>query len=208
MKAATDFLLQSSFHQFGFHQVLTRQTVKTEFILGIAQLLVQSINVSEYQHIQEKVSEIMIGLETMKALLEECENDAELDKWAYMRPSLIPLQVATNIFPRIYPRFCEIIQLIGASGLIILPTENDFSSDIKDDLHRYLQGSNIDAEDRVKLFRLAWDLTMSSFGTRQTQYEWFFFGDPIRLSADLYRGYPTMNYVNVIERFLQLKNNH
>ncbi|MDP4106594.1 MAG: 4-hydroxyphenylacetate 3-hydroxylase N-terminal domain-containing protein, partial [Bacillota bacterium] len=91
--AATDFLLQSSFYQYAYHQVVTRQIVKTEFMLGVAQLLVETINVGEYQHIQEKLSEIIIGLETMKALLEKSENDAELDEWGYMRPSMIPLQV-------------------------------------------------------------------------------------------------------------------
>ncbi|MFJ6211203.1 4-hydroxyphenylacetate 3-hydroxylase C-terminal domain-containing protein, partial [Lysinibacillus sp. NPDC092081] len=61
------------------------------------------------------------------------------------------------------------------------------------------------AEERVKIFRLAWDLTMSSFGTRQTQYERYFFGDPIRLSSDLYKKYPKNEYVKVISNFLNLK---
>lgn len=163
--AATDFLLQSSFYPFAYHQVVTRQIVKTEFILGVAQLLVETINVGEYQHVQEKLSEIIIGLETMKALVEKSENDAELDEWGFMRPSIIPLQVASNIFPKIYPRFTEIIQLIGASGMVSLPTEKAFDSEIRVELDQYLQADGMNAEDRVKLFRLAWDLTMSSFGT-------------------------------------------
>ena len=203
--AATDFLFQSSFYPFAYHQVVTRQIVKTEFILGVAQLLVETINVGEYQHIQEKLSEIIIGLETMKALIEKSENDAELDEWGYMRPSLIPLQVASNIFPRIYPRFSEIIQLIGASGMVSLPTEKAFDSEIRAELDQYLQADGMNAEDRVKLFRLAWDLTMSSFGTRQTQYERYFFGDPIRLSSNLYRNYQKDKHVGEISKFLNLK---
>jgi 4-hydroxyphenylacetate 3-monooxygenase len=205
--AATDLLLQSSFYQFAYHQVVTRQIVKTEFMLGVAQLLVETINVGEYQHIQEKLSEMIIGLETMKALVEKSENDAELDEWGYMRPSMIPLQVASNIFPRIYPRFSEIIQLIGASGMVSLPTEKAFDSEIRSELDQYLQADGMNAEDRVKLFRLAWDLTMSSFGTRQTQYERYFFGDPIRLSSILYKNYLKDQHVEVTCKFLNLKNN-
>jgi 4-hydroxyphenylacetate 3-monooxygenase len=204
VEAATDFLLQSSFYQFAYHQVITRQILKTEFILGVAQLLVETINVGEYQHIQEKLSEIIIGLETMKALLEKSENDAELDEWGYMRPSMIPLQVASNIFPRIYPRFSEIIQLIGASGMVSIPTEKAFDSEIRAELDQYLQADSLNAVDRVKLFRLAWDLTMSSFGTRQTHYERYFFGDPIRLSSNLYRNYRKDQYVGEISKFLDL----
>lgn len=206
-QAAEDFSFKSSFHCFTIHQVVTRQIVKTEFILGLAELLVQTINVSEYQHIQEKLSEIIIGLETMKALLEKSESDAALDQWGTIRPSIAPLQVANNIFPKIYPRFTEIIQLIGASGLVGLPTENAFSSPIKTNLNQYLQAATKNAEDRVKIFRLAWDLTMSSFGTRQTQYERYFFGDPIRLSSRLYKAYPLTDYVKEVSNFLNLETN-
>jgi len=204
-EVAEEFPIQSSFHPFTKHQVLTRQIVKTEFVLGIAELLIETINISEYHHIQEKMSEIIIGLETMKALLEKSENNAKLDEWGYMRPEIFPLQVAGNIFPKIYPRFTEIIQLIGASGMITLPTEKAFHSIIRNDLDFYLQGATKTAVERVKIFRLAWDLTMSSFGTRQTQYERYFFGDPIRLSSDLYKKYPKNEYVKVISNFLNLK---
>ncbi|EGQ26368.1 4-hydroxyphenylacetate-3-hydroxylase [Sporosarcina newyorkensis 2681] len=204
-EVAEEFPIQSSFHPFTKHQVLTRQIVKTEFVLGVAELLIETINISKHHHIQEKMSEIIIGLETMKALLEKSENNAELDEWGYMRPEIFPLKVAGNIFPKIYPRFTEIIQLIGASGMITLPTEKAFHSIIRNDLDLYLQGATKTAEERVKIFRLAWDLTMSSFGTRQTQYERYFFGDPIRLSSDLYKKYPKNEYVKVISNFLNIK---
>ncbi|TWE05185.1 4-hydroxyphenylacetate 3-monooxygenase [Neobacillus bataviensis] len=204
VEASTDFMSRSSFHTFAYHQVVTRQIIKTEFILGVAQLLVKAINVSEYQHIQEKLSEIIIGLETMKALVEKAENDAEIDEWGFMRPSMVPLQIACNSFPKIYPRFCEIIQLVGASGMVSIPTEKSFDSEIRADLDQYLQAQFMNAEDRVKLFRLAWDLTMSSFGTRQTHYERYFFGDPIRLSSNLYRTYPNDDYVKRVGEFLNL----
>ncbi|MED1205052.1 4-hydroxyphenylacetate 3-monooxygenase, oxygenase component [Heyndrickxia acidicola] len=202
--ASTDFITQSSFHAFAYHQVVIRQIVKTEFILGIAQILVETINVSEYQHIQEKLSEMIIGLETMKALLEKSEEDAKTDEWGYMRPSIIPLQVVSNVFPKIYPRFCEIIQLIGASGMVTLPTENAFQTNVRRDLDLYLQADSKNAEERVKIFRLAWDLTMSSFGTRQTQYERYFFGDPVRLASNLYRQYDKRKHVEAVYNFLNL----
>jgi len=206
-EVAENFIKQSPFQNFAKHQVLTRQIVKTEFILGIAELIVETINISEYQHIQEKMSEIIIGLETMRALLEKSENHAQLDEYGYMRPDLAPLKVAGTIFPKIYPRFCEIIQLMGASGIITLPTEKAFHSEIRPDLDQYLQGATKTAEERVKIFRLAWDLTMSAFGTRQTQYERYFFGDPVRLASDLYTTYPKQTFVQNIRSFLNLDEN-
>lgn len=204
-EVGASFLTQSSFHHFAKHQAITRQIVKTEFILGIAELLSKTINVSDYQHIQEKMSEIIIGLETMKALLDKSENNAALNEFGYLCPDIFSLKVAGCIFPKLYPRFVEIIQLIGASGMINLPTENAFHSSIRTELDQYLQGATKNAEERVKIFRLAWDLTMSSFGTRQTLYERYFFGDPISLSSDLYKTYPKQQYVDNVNHFLNLK---
>lgn len=46
---------------------------------------------------------------------------------------------------------------------------------------------------------------MSSFGTRQTQYERFFFGDPVRLASELYFNYPKKEYVEAVCKFINLK---
>ena len=51
-----------------------------------------------------------------------------------------------------------------------IPTENAFQSMIRKDLNQYLQAKSTNAEDRVKIFRLAWESTMSAFGTRETLY--------------------------------------
>ncbi len=126
--------------------------IKIEFLLGVAQLLIDTINVSEYQHIQEKLSETIVGLESMKALIDKSEHDAQLDEYGYMRPSLIPLQVISTIIPTLYPRLTEIIQRIGASGMVTLPTEKGFDSAIREDLGQYLQATNTNAENGLEFF--------------------------------------------------------
>lgn len=205
IEASVNFIRKCPFNCFALYQAVNRQIIKLEFLLGLAETIIDTINVGEFLHIQEKISEIIIGLETMKALLDRAENEAEMDEYGTLRPNSVPLQVASNIFPKIYPRYCEIIQLIGASGLVSLPTENAFDSPNRHDLDQYLQGATKTAEERVKIFRLAWDLTMSPFGTRQTQYERYFFGDPVRLSSALYQTYKKDHYVKTVLDFLNIK---
>ncbi|MFC4559466.1 4-hydroxyphenylacetate 3-monooxygenase, oxygenase component [Virgibacillus kekensis] len=202
MMVANTFRSKSAFLPFTLHQVVSRQVVKVEFLLGLAQSIVKTINIGEYQNVRENVAEIITALETMRALLIKSEVNASIDKFGLMRPELAPLQVCISTFPKIYPRLSEIIQLLGSSGMITIPTEADFSSAIRDDLNQYLQSKTKDAEARVKLFRLAWDLTMSAFGTRQTQYERFFFGNQIILTSDLYMRYEKDKYVDWINEFL------
>jgi 4-hydroxyphenylacetate 3-monooxygenase len=200
---SNSFATSSSFHPFSIHQALSRQIIKTEFILGIVQAIIDSINIGEYLHVQEKTSEIIIDLETLKALVLKSEVEAKLDEWGIMRPDQRTLQVATNVFPKVYARFSEIIQQISASGILSIPTENAFESELRKDLDHYLQSKSDDAKSRVKLFRLAWDLTMSAFGTREVQYERYFYGDPVKLSSQLYLTYEREQYVKRVRDFIK-----
>lgn len=184
------------------HQVTARNIVKTEFVLGVAQSLVDAINVSEYQHIQSKIAEIIIGLETMKALLTASEVNAAVDRWGTMTPDRKPLMAAMSYFPKIYPRFIEIIQQIGASGLVSIPSAADFDSENGPELRKYLQSADRDGYEKVRLFRLAWDLSLSGFAGRQVLYERFFFGDPVRLESGLYRDYDRSDFTRKIKAFL------
>ncbi|WP_226036890.1 4-hydroxyphenylacetate 3-monooxygenase, oxygenase component [Aquibacillus saliphilus] len=202
LEVANNYKNWSGFLPFTLHQVVSRQVIKAEFVLGVAQSIVDTINSGEYQHVQAKIAEIIISLETMKALLSKAEMDAQVDESGLMRPNQTSLFVAANTFPNIYSRMIEIIQLLGTSGLISIPTEKEFHSENNNDLNLYLQGASKHAVDRVRLFRLAWDLSMSAFGTRQTQYERYFFGDPIRLSTELYHGYNKQESVKWIQEFI------
>jgi 4-hydroxyphenylacetate 3-monooxygenase len=202
VEAANNLYKESSFLPHVAHQAVSKNIIKTEFILGVIQLVVDTINIGEYQHVQEKISEVIIALETLKSFVTASEANAKLDQWGTMTPDSQPLFAAMNYFPRIYPRFTEIIQLLGASGLVSIPSEKDFGSLIRDDLDQYLISYGADAYDRVKLFRLAWDISLSAFGGRQTLYERFYFGDPVRLAGGLYRTYNRSKYVNRVQDFL------
>ncbi|MDA0263551.1 MAG: 4-hydroxyphenylacetate 3-monooxygenase, oxygenase component [Chloroflexi bacterium] len=166
-------------HQFlhSGHQVVTKNVVKCEFVLGLANLMVKTLGSSEQPQVHGLMSEIIENLEITKALLRAAEVDAELDEWGVMCPQDMPLMVARQSFIRMYPRMGEILHLLGSSSLMALPTEDDFVGPLADDISRYLETDFASARDRVRLFRLAWDTCCSAFGSRQILYERFFQGD-------------------------------
>src|SRR5689334_15390769 len=167
------------------HQVVVKNIAKCEFMMGLASLMVTTIGAEGFQHIHEKLAEIWVNMETMKALLRAAEADAQLDEWGVMRPAWNPLDAARNLFPRVYPRMVEIIQQIGASGLVAMPMEADLKGPLVEDIKRYYQAARAEAFDRIPLFRLAWDASLSAFASRQVLYERFFFGDPVRMAGAL-----------------------
>jgi 4-hydroxyphenylacetate 3-monooxygenase len=187
------------------HQVVVKNIAKCEFMLGLASLLVNAIGAEIFQHIQEKLAELWVNLTVMKALLRTAEVDAALDEWGVMRPAWDPLDAARNLFPRLYPRMVEIIQQIGASGLVAMPTERDLKGPLAEDIKHYYQAARAEAFDRIPLFRLAWDASLSAFGSRQVLYERFFFGDPVRMAGALVTGHNVQiqQYAEKVREFVK-----
>ena len=102
-----------------------------------------------------------------------------------------------------YPKMVETLQLLGSSSLMATPAEADFSGEIAADVERYFQVAHRGAKDRVALFRLAHDVAVSGFGSRQCLYERFFFGPQHLLAAQFYDLYPKERLVERVEALLK-----
>jgi len=189
------------------HQVVVKDIAKTEYVLGLASLMAHTIGIEGFQHVQEKIAEIWVNMETMKAFLRAAEAEAEIDAYGAMRPAWDPLDAARNLYPRLYPRMIEIIQQLGASGLVSSPTEADMSGPLTEEIKRYYQAARAEAHERIPIFRLAWDTAVSAFGSRQVLYERFFFGDPVRMAGALVNNHDRTQYMDRVREFLKESSN-
>ncbi len=95
-----------------------------------------------------------------------------------------------------FVRMCEIIQTVGAGGLVAVPSYAELAGARRADVETYFQAANADARARIKLFRLAFDAAVSSFSGRQQLYERYYSGDPVRLAGSLYELYDKTPYVD------------
>ena len=185
------------------HQVVTKNVAKCEFITGIASLMVKTLGNGEIPQVQGLLGELVENLEITKALLTQSEVNAKIDDWGVMLPDRVPLNVARNLFIKMYPRMAEIIQLLGSSSLMALPSEGDFGGPVGEVLDTYLDTDTATAQERVRLFRLAWDAACSSFAGRQVLYERYFQGDWMRNSALLLGIYDREPLEQQVREFLE-----
>ncbi len=189
------------------HQVVVKNVAKSEFVLGLAARIAESSDAMALQHVRERLAEMITTTETMRACLRAAEADAATDKWGICAPARPPLDTARNLFPRLYPRMVEIIQLNSSSSLMATPSDADFANPSeRPDLDRYFAASDSGARDRVALYRLAWDVACSSFGGRQVLYERFFFGDPVRMASALVDNTDLRPLVERVKAFLTRPN--
>ncbi|MEM7115718.1 MAG: 4-hydroxyphenylacetate 3-monooxygenase, oxygenase component, partial [Chloroflexota bacterium] len=130
------------------HQVICKSIAKTEYMLGLVSLMVDAIGIERFQHVQEKVMEVWLTLETMKAFRFAAEQQAELNDYGVMTPAVDPLDAARNLYPKLYPQLVEIVKKLGASGLVAMPTEADLNGPLAEEVNKYYQSARLEAKER------------------------------------------------------------
>jgi 4-hydroxyphenylacetate 3-monooxygenase len=172
------------------HQTATKNLAKAEFMFALGAAIARATNIDVHLHVQGMLAELIQHVEFVRAALRASEADAAPSPASgLMTPAEMPLWTVRMMFPQMFVRACEIIQLLGAGGLVAVPSVAELSGPAAADVATYAQAANADAPTRVKLFRLAFDAAVSSFSGRQQLYERYYSGDPVRLAGALYALY-------------------
>jgi anthranilate 3-monooxygenase (FAD)/4-hydroxyphenylacetate 3-monooxygenase len=191
------------------HQTNVRALVKMRFAVGIAQAIARAVKADHFLHVQEKLGECMSYVELIKSAIIRAEVEHDKLPSGSVRTTLAPLQALRGLLPSFYPRVIEVLQTIGAGGLLMAPTAADFTApEIANDVVRFYQGAEgMPSVDRVRLFKIAWDLAGDAFGSRQLQYERYYAGDPVRILAMTYMGSDDRQYQELVERAIAIAGN-
>ena len=190
-------------------QVAVKNIAKLEFILGITHRIALGVGIDGFSHVQEKIAEIVDILETVRSYLRAAEADAsayEARQGKYpgegIWPAPEPWVAMRHWYPDAYVRVIWIVEQLAAGGLMLTPTEQDVQGELAPEIAKYYGGANLEAGERIALFRLAWDLVGTQFGSRQTLYERFFNGDVVRLRQRRFATYDYTRADNAVNSFL------
>ena len=185
------------------HQVVCGKLAKAEFLVGLLCAMVRATGKDKDMAVKGQIAEIMWMAETVRAFRYMAECEAHADQWGTWMPLRRPLDTSRNMFPRMYPKMVEAVQLLGSSSLMATPCEADFSNSLADDVGQYFQTVNLDSQDRVALFRLAHDVAVSGFGNRQALYERFFFGPQALMASAYFDLYDRDIYMDRVNELLK-----
>lgn len=192
-----------------YHQNIVRYVAKLEFIAGVTFAVAESIGANSFLHVQEKLGELLIQIDVMKALVLASETKAQKDEAGVLVPELSYINTARNIGTKFYPRAVEILQQIGAGGFVQSPSGvEDFYGPISKLMHLYFEGASVSAEKKVQLFKLAWDLIGSPLGSRHELYERFYAGDPVRGYASQYASFEKSILTDPVWKLLKQSSKH
>ena len=113
---ATPHVTHSTAHSA--HQGAAKNLAKCEFVLGIALLMTEALGNAHLPHTEERIGELMLYTELMRACMRAAEADAALDQWGVMCPAILPVESTRNLMMTAYPRMIEILHLLGSSSFL------------------------------------------------------------------------------------------
>ncbi len=158
-------------------QTSIRAQTKLEFAWGIGTRMVESIN-GLTPAAMEMLGEVWSYAELTRAAIRAAEQDAHEWGNGVWFPAGEPFRALRGMLPRWFPRVNEIIRVLGSHNLLAAPTSAQMADPtLRPLIDRYLRGAgDVTADDRVRIFRLAWDFAGSALGSRGEQYERFYIG--------------------------------
>ena len=151
-------------------QTMIRAQTKLEFAWGLATRMMEVINDKQPATLQ-MLGELWTYSEFARACVESAEQHAfEFGNGVWF-PNGAPLTALRATLPFWFPRVNEIIRLLGSHNLLAAPTTAQLNdAALRPLIDRYMRGAgDVTAEQRARVFRLAWDFVGSALASRGDQ---------------------------------------
>lgn len=192
-------------HALGNWQAQTRLSTKMQFIGAVARKVTQTNGTDRIPGVQEKLGELASTIGSVESAVLAAEYTAEPDSAGMWVPGKRALYSAMGLQNETYPKVIEIVRDLVGGGVLQMPssTADMHSPTTAADVERYVASTGVSSEDRIKLFRLAWDIIGSEFAGRHQQYELFYAGAPFVVKGVYaYRNYGYERHVDELDEFL------
>ena len=165
-------------------QTMIRASVKLDFAWGLALRMQAAINAVDPET-NRLAGEIWSYAELARSAVIAAETEAREWPGGMWTPATGPLHALRGTLPLWFPRVNEILRLIGSHNLFATPTAAQMADqDLRSLIDRYLPGAKgMAAEERIRIFRLAWDFAGSALASRNEQYERFYLASSARNMA-------------------------
>ncbi len=185
------------------HQTQTRALAKAEFMAGLAIYIAKSTKIDAFPNVQGQLADLLMFVEGHRALLAQAIATGSQTPFGTFAPNRWPLHTSQIYFYERYDKMINTVRALAAGGLVAAPSYAEFSGEIAEVVENYFSTSTMQSEKRVRMLRLAWDASVSGFSGRQSLYERFYQGDPVRRATAYYRDYPVQELTNRIDLMLE-----
>ena len=180
---------------WAYYHLLIRMIAKAEVFVGVCTLISKNIGTMSFQNVREDIGDAVRYLETLRAFVRAAEADAVTTRSGIVRPNATFITVGHMYAIEHYSRLVQTVMRLGGQGILMAPSQADLDST---DILRYLADApGGGGEEKIRLFKLGWDLSCSAFGARQLLFEMFNARDLTKNRLAFLQGYDTSRYEGI-----------
>ncbi|HET9893408.1 MAG TPA: 4-hydroxyphenylacetate 3-hydroxylase N-terminal domain-containing protein [Streptosporangiaceae bacterium] len=190
-------------HSYGNHQSAVRFHSKLELLAGVASRMAQSTGADQVPAVRETLGRLASQEALLAGLI-----DGQLwaaESWGdYVSYNRRSMYAAMNWCVEHYSSLIDVLRELCGGGVMQMPAD---SSVIGDDglgplFREFWHTPQLDAVERMKLHRLAWELVGSEFAGRQLQYERFYAGAGFIVRGHNFREAPWDRFHGIVDDLL------
>jgi len=191
-------------HALGNTQAQIRLATKLKFLIGIARKIAATNRIDVLPSVQEKLGDLASLAAFVEGMILAAEATSKPDRNGVQVPNRRFLYAPMGLQAEVYPRALHLLRELAGGGVLQVPSSVDelTNPETRPDMLRYVRSTGVPSEERIKLFRLAWDLVGSEFGGRHHQYEMFYAGAPYVAKGYAFRNYGYEEALTLVDAFL------
>ena len=190
-------------HVYQNYQAQVRLSVKMRFLAGLAHRIADTNGLFAIPQVRETLGQIAAEADLVASLVSAMEARGQ-QAGGYFVPDRHTLYTAQVLTQQLYAEFVGRIRDLAGGGVIMLPSSiRDYESDeMRELIGKTQQSPAAGSDERVKLFKLAWDAIGSEFGSRHQQYEMFYAGATFVTKGHSFRTYDWDGAGALVQRVL------
>ncbi|MFM0281283.1 4-hydroxyphenylacetate 3-hydroxylase N-terminal domain-containing protein [Paraburkholderia sediminicola] len=186
------------------HQSNVRFWAKMGLIVGVCSRICQASGIDRIPAVREQLGRLA-SLEATIGAMVHGQIDA-YEEWpkGYASPNRRFMYAALNWCQESYSPIIDSLRTLIGGTPLQMPASIDVLSDpeLKDRFERWWRTPSMEASDRMKLYKLAWDLVGSEFAGRHQLYEKFYAGNSIVVRNQSDREAPWDQFHGVVDALL------
>lgn len=176
---ARQIYIETAAHTYGNHQSNVRFHAKLELLVGLASRITQSTGADQIPAVKETLGRLAAMEALLGGLIAGQIQDAE--EWpadGYLCFNRRYVYAALNWCTESHSALIDQLRELCGGGVFQMPADISVMADpaLREQFETYWATPQMSAVDRMKLFKLAWDMVGSEFAGRHQQYEKFYAG--------------------------------
>ncbi|MCU0490584.1 MAG: 4-hydroxyphenylacetate 3-hydroxylase family protein [Chloroflexaceae bacterium] len=183
---ARGFYAASGFMNRYVLQATTRLAVKLDFMCGLLLKGVACNGTADFRGVQVAVGEVIAYRNLFWALTAAMCLDTQPGVGGSVVPKLEHASAARVFAAGAWAKIKEIFDIyLGGAPLVVPSSYRDLENpELRPLLDRFYRGTDMNAEERIKLYKLIWDVTGSEFAGRYSLYERNYSGNHEQMRID------------------------